>query len=232
QLGEHLAVERDPRLGASVDELVVGEAVRASARVDPRDPEPAEDPLALLAVAVRVDERVLDLLLRVAVARVLEAPVALRRLEDLAALLARMDGTLYTGHPSPSIFFTDLRSPGATGSSFPKLRFRFGDLCSRLWLRIDGRRSSFPLAVSLNRFVAALRVLVFGIFSLHPSVLRRAQQHHHVPSVEQRRRLDLADLLYVLRQPHQEVAPALRVGRLAPAEHDRDLHLRALVEEA
>ena len=36
--------------------------------VDAEDPEPAEDPLLGLAVAIRVDERVLDLLLGLAIA--------------------------------------------------------------------------------------------------------------------------------------------------------------------
>jgi hypothetical protein len=55
------------------------------------DPELAEGPLLVLAVAVGVGERVLDLLLRVAVAAALQAPVPLRLLENLAALLARVD---------------------------------------------------------------------------------------------------------------------------------------------
>src|SRR5256885_8513938 len=48
----------------SVDELVVREPVHAGGRIDARDPQPAERALLDLAVAVRVDERVLDLLLR------------------------------------------------------------------------------------------------------------------------------------------------------------------------
>src|SRR5262249_26173904 len=65
------------------------------------DPEATELALLVLAIAVRVDERVLDLLLRVRVVRALEAPVALRLLENLAALLARVDGTLDAGHRLP-----------------------------------------------------------------------------------------------------------------------------------
>ena len=47
--------------------------------------------LADIAVSVGVGERVLDLLLGVGVVRVLEAPVTLRLLQDLTALLARGD---------------------------------------------------------------------------------------------------------------------------------------------
>src|SRR5919202_1964945 len=105
EVGEHLPVELDVRLPAAGDELVVREAVRARARVDALDPQAAEDALAVLAVPVRVDERVLDLLLRVAVRGLLQPPVAFRLLEDLAALLARVDGTLQARHPRISSSF-------------------------------------------------------------------------------------------------------------------------------
>src|SRR5207245_11074221 len=94
-------VEVDVRLLHPGDELVVGEAVCARPRVDPHDPEAAEGALLVLAVAVRVGERVVDLLLRVAVRGLLEPPVALRLAEDLAALLARVDGTLDARHQRP-----------------------------------------------------------------------------------------------------------------------------------
>src|SRR4051794_427290 len=67
EIGEHLAVELDLRLPQPRDELVVRQAVRARSRVDAHDPEPPERPLLVLAVAVGVRERMVDLLLRVAV---------------------------------------------------------------------------------------------------------------------------------------------------------------------
>src|SRR5439155_25995600 len=88
---EHLAVELDTGLAATVDELVVRQAVLAGSRVDPGDPEPPERPLLDLPVAVGVDERTLDLLLRVGVMVVLAPPVALRLAEDLAPLLLCVD---------------------------------------------------------------------------------------------------------------------------------------------
>src|SRR5436190_13844155 len=126
-------------------------------------------------------------------------------------------------------------SLGATSVSC-RPRFRFpGLLFTRwpggvvLWRR---RRSTLPVELSLNRFFAPLCVFVFGIVFCNSRVLRRPEHHHHVAPILQRRRLDLADLLHVLRQPHQEVAATFRVVLLPPAEHDRDLDLCALVEEA
>ena len=100
-VGERLAVELDTRLVQTGDELVVRQAVLARRSIDPDDPELPERPLLVLAVAVGVGERVLDLLLGVRVVRVLEAPVPLRLLQDLAALLARRDRTLHPGHRLP-----------------------------------------------------------------------------------------------------------------------------------
>jgi hypothetical protein len=67
-------------------------------RVDAHDPEPAHVALAALAVAVRVDERVLDRLVGDLVAGVPRADVALRGVEHLLAPLARRDGALDAGH--------------------------------------------------------------------------------------------------------------------------------------
>src|SRR5205085_6409217 len=63
ELRENLPVELDVRRLQAGDQLVVREPVRARARVDPNDPEPPERPLAVLPVAIRVRQRVLDLLL-------------------------------------------------------------------------------------------------------------------------------------------------------------------------
>src|SRR4051794_40063747 len=127
---------------------------------------------------------------------------------------------------------TARESASATGVSFVKARFRFAVFLVKLWLFIAWRRSSLPPAVTLNRFLALLDVFVFGIFPLRPRILRRAEHHHHVATVEQRLRLDLTDLLDLFRQAHQQVATAFRVCRLAAPEHDRHLDLGALVQEA
>src|SRR5207302_4379506 len=95
EICEHLPVELDLGRLQTCDELVVREAVGASAGVDAHDPELPELTLPHLAVAIRVRQRALDLLLRVRVVRVLEAPVPGGLLDDLAPLLARVKGTLY-----------------------------------------------------------------------------------------------------------------------------------------
>jgi hypothetical protein len=98
EIREHLPVELDVRGLEPRHELVVRQPVCAGACVDPHDPEPAELTLAHLAVAIGVRERALDLLLGVLVVRLLEPEVALGFLEDLAPLLARVNGTLDSGH--------------------------------------------------------------------------------------------------------------------------------------
>src|SRR5437660_5050578 len=127
---------------------------------------------------------------------------------------------------------TSFLSTPWTGTSLRKPRLRFEVFFVRLWLFIARRRSSLPPAVTLNRFLTLLDVFVLGIFPLHPRVLRGPQHHHHVASVQKRLRLNLPDLLDVFREPHQEIAPALRMARLPAPEHDRHLHLGALVQEA
>src|ERR1700726_563427 len=84
--------------------------------------------------------------------------------------------------------------------------------------------------VTLKRFFAALRVLIFGL-SFHSCSFRWTQQHHHVPAVEERLGLDRPDLLDVLGEAQKKVTAALRMGGLPPSEHDRHLDLRALVQE-
>src|SRR6478672_5111739 len=118
----------------------------------------------------------------------------------------------------------------STGWSLLNWRFCFCDLFMSfpdIWLR----RISFPVPVTLNFFFAPECVFCFGI-SLHSCVLRWAQHHGHVPTLEQWLGLDQADLLHVICEPHEQVAPAIRMLALAAPEHDRDLDLRALVQEA
>ena len=53
-IGEHLAVDRDPSLAEAVDKSAVGQAVLAHRGVDALDPERAEVALLVLAVAIGV----------------------------------------------------------------------------------------------------------------------------------------------------------------------------------
>src|SRR3984957_7810863 len=64
---EHLAIHLDASLLEAVHELVVCKAVLAGRSVDARDPQGAHVALALLAVAIRVGERMLDPLVGVLV---------------------------------------------------------------------------------------------------------------------------------------------------------------------
>src|SRR5262249_47403243 len=158
----------------------------------------------------------------------LQPPVALCLTENLAPLFARRNRTLHAWHQRLPLLPSRWRMVGAstaeTGVSLRKPRFRFDDFFVKLWLFIAWRRRTLPPAVTLNRFLTLLDVFVFGIFPLDPRVSRRGQHHHHVATVEKRLRLDLTDLLDVLRQAHQQVATALGMRRLPPPEHDRHLH--------
>src|SRR4051794_26209244 len=91
----------------------------------------------------------------------------------------------------------------STGWSLLNWRFCFGDLFMSfpdIWLR----RSSFPVAETLNFFFAPECVFCFGI-SLRSCVLRRAKHHRHVPPLEERLGLDETDVLDVLCGAHQEI---------------------------
>src|SRR4051794_1783506 len=134
-------------------------------------------------------------------------------------------------YPIPSIFLIAPRSPLVTWRSLRKPRLRFDDFFSRLWLRIAGRRRILPLPVTLNFFFTELRVFTFGI-SFHSCILRRAEQHHHVAPVLERLGLDHPDLLDVFGEAEEQITAPFRMGLLPAPEHDRDLHLRALVEES
>src|SRR5262249_48368626 len=98
QISEHLAVELHARVAESADEAAVAHAVGPGRGVDALDPELSEVALARPAVAVGVLQRVHDLLVGSAVAPALVAVVALRLLENGAAVLLAVDGALDPGH--------------------------------------------------------------------------------------------------------------------------------------
>src|SRR6476619_477165 len=134
------------------------------------------------------------------------------------------------GYLRPSMRATVFSFAGSTGWSLLNWRFCFGDLFMSfpdIWLR----RISFPVPVTLNLFFAPECVFCFGIF-FDSCVLRWAEHHRHVPPFEERLRLDHTNVLDVLREAHQQVAPTIRMLALAAPEHDRHLDLRALVQEA
>src|SRR5690606_8911573 len=98
ELGQHAAVDLHTREAEALDEAVVRGAVLAARSVDASDAQTAGVPLALAAVAVRVDERVGDLLLRLAVQARTLTPVTGGALEDDATLLVGVDGPLDSSH--------------------------------------------------------------------------------------------------------------------------------------
>src|SRR5690349_22395450 len=91
-VGQHLAVQLDARQLQAVDERRVRHALGTRGGVDAGDPEAAEVTLAVAAIAVRVRVRLHHRFLGALVRRVRLAAEALRARQNLAALLAGVDG--------------------------------------------------------------------------------------------------------------------------------------------
>src|SRR5579871_5937456 len=103
EIGEHLAIDRDPGLAEAVDKSAVGEALLARRRVDALDPQRAEGALAVLAVAIGVLVRLLDRLLGDADRILAPAVIALGGFQDLLVLGMRGDAAFDASHDrSPS----------------------------------------------------------------------------------------------------------------------------------
>src|SRR5690606_12130529 len=98
ELGEHAAVDLDPSGLPALDAAVVGQTRRAGRSVEALAAQLAEVAHACLAVAVRVDEGVGDLLLRLAVEARALAAVTGGALEGRTALLLGVDRPLHACH--------------------------------------------------------------------------------------------------------------------------------------
>src|SRR5215216_1442859 len=115
----------------------------------------------------------------------------------------------------------------ASGGKGPRRAAPSSDL-----VRVDRRRLGGagrlllrPLAL-LGLLVAVRRVAVSGRDA------RRRKHHRHVAAVLLGPLLDRGQLAEVLREAVEDHLPALGVGHLAAAEHDRHLDLVARLEEA
>src|SRR4029079_3489998 len=98
QLRQHLAVDGDVGLGERVDELRIIQPERPHCGVDALNPERAERPLLVLAVAVGVLHRLFHRLLGDADGVAAPAVVALGRLVDLLVLGVRGDAAFDASH--------------------------------------------------------------------------------------------------------------------------------------
>src|ERR1700690_2035999 len=145
---------------------------------------------------------------------------------------------------------------GDRSVSRPSRRARTEDLPSMRCPRKALPRRSFPLPVTLIRFLAPLSVFIFGISSLlyryfgrntrrdfmlffdfralghlRLRLLFRSEDHDHVATIEFRGRLDLGDVVEFVDDSVQDLLSEFGVSRLASAEHDGDLHLVTNVEK-
>src|SRR5262252_10779248 len=98
EVGQHLAVDRDPGLAQAGDKSAVGEVEGAHRRVEPLDPQGAEGALAPLAVAERVLVGFLDRLLGDADRVLAPAVIAFGGFQDLLVLGVRGDAAFDPGH--------------------------------------------------------------------------------------------------------------------------------------
>src|SRR5215471_1591934 len=123
QVGEHFAVDLHTGLAEPEHEPVVRQPALASGRVDPRDPEPPEVPLALAPVAERVGQRVQDRLVRGPEQQLPRIAEALGPLQDRLVLAMGDDASLDSSH--------ETRPPAPAGPFRRQLRPRAGPGGSR-----------------------------------------------------------------------------------------------------
>src|SRR5210317_1043171 len=104
ELREHATVNFDSREVETLDETVIGHAVRTGSGVNTLDPQATEVTLACTTVTVAVDQRVNDLLFGLAVQTRTLTAVTLCALEDYSTLLGGVNRILVTCHDSfPSL---------------------------------------------------------------------------------------------------------------------------------
>src|SRR5690606_39179254 len=142
QVGQDATVNADAGQVESLDETVVGEAVRTGGSVDALDPQATEVTLAAAAVTVRINQRVGDLLLCLAVQTRTLSAVTGGALQNDPALLVGVDSPLYSCHflvplvpvgYLPRSFLATLASAGDSTWSAFRRRLRCPDFTSRLW---------------------------------------------------------------------------------------------------
>src|SRR4029453_16711110 len=143
-VGQHFRFALYPGLAQAVHEPQKGQAVLASARPDPGDPQAAELGLAVSSVTVGVLSRVEELFLGHAVALRSRSEVPLRLAEHLTALLLRVNRSFDPCH---------LRY-------FPRSRRRLVR-SAVTWLMPSTRRRRLPLFFRRKWLPVALRARSF-----------------------------------------------------------------------
>src|SRR4029077_17536789 len=109
---------------------------------------------------------------------------------------------------------TAFASALATGSSVWSLRLCFFDFWCRRWLVNALRRTSLPLRVTRTRLAMPFCVLSLGICGaalLGRALAARRQDHEQVPALQEGLALDDRELLGVVRDPIEDLAPNLLV---------------------
>src|SRR5262245_24053439 len=247
-VGQRLAIERDARHLQAADELAVRQLELLARGPDAHDPEAPELALARAPVAVRIGERMLDLLARDPVIRALGKEVALGPLEDLLPLQAPLVASFDSWHRSSpnrlrvrqqlvdalevAVAHQDLPVERA----LPRRGFLRQDvpLVGLAALDLPGRRDPEALggpAVCLDLRHLLLLAFFLSLRSRRALHLLRSDDHVHQRTFLARRDLVEARLQKLLAQTIQDPEPDVLVEVLAAPEDDRRLDLVAFRQE-
>src|SRR5512138_2611838 len=98
-----------------------------------------------------------------------------------------------------------------------------------MWLLKALKRFTLPLPVTEKRFLAPRWLFIFGITRTRSF---RRENHRHRVAFHLFLALDLRDVREIVRDPVDYSLSQLRMGDLTTAEHESDLDLVTLSEEA
>lgn len=163
EVGEDLAVDETAYSLESIDELAVGDPIDFRCDANSDRPEAAKIALALLAVLVVVRKRCHHSVfaqLQVIFAIAIE-PLA--QLQESLCSAARRYRIRYSYHCYTPIRILNIFSwPSSTSLDFPRLLLRLELFFVKICRRPGRVLFSFPVPVTLNRALTALRVFIFG----------------------------------------------------------------------
>jgi hypothetical protein len=168
EVSEHLAVDLDPGLLESMDELRIAQPMLPGRCVDAHDPKAPKLTLALSPIVEGAHRSVEQSLTGFTWALRAKTPEALGQFEDLLVPAPSDDPSLSSWHQrSPSRSRSRRASHSGRAKLRPLFRIELPDLCQLRWRFPGCLAITLPVALSLSRSLALLWVLTLGIPSLH-----------------------------------------------------------------